>query len=75
MFLYDARTWHRAGYNLTDQKRGMMATNYETQDVVPKRDTRPVCDKLHASPVYQELNNREQREVTDLLMKVPDYIP
>ena len=75
MFLYDARTWHRAGYNLTDHKRGMMATNYETQDVVPKRDTRPVCDKLHASPVYQELNNREQREVTDLLMKVPDYIP
>ena len=75
MFLYDARTWHRAGYNLTEHKRGMMATNYETPDVVPKRDTRPVCAKLHASPVYQELNEREQRDVTDLLMKVPDYTP
>ena len=75
MFLYDARTWHRAGYNLTEHKRGMMATNYETPDVVPKRDTRPVYAKLHASPVYQELNAREQRDVTDLLMKVPDYAP
>ena len=75
MFLYDARTWHRAGYNRTEHKRGMMATNYETPDVVPKRDTRPVCEKLHKSPVYQELNARQQRDVTDLLMKVPDYVP
>ena len=73
MFLYDARTWHRAGYNRSEHKRGMMATNYETLDVIPKRDTRPACGKLHRSPVYQELNAREQRDVTDLLMKVLDY--
>jgi len=75
MFLYDARTWHRAGYNRSDHKRGMMATNYETADVLPKRDTRPACKKLHLSAAYQELNAREQRDVTDLLMKVPEYIP
>ena len=73
MILYDARTWHRAGYNRTGHKRGMMATNYATPDVVPKRDTRPACERLRQAPVYQELNLREQRDVTDLLMKVPDF--
>lgn len=73
MILYDARTWHRAGFNRSAHKRGMMATNYETPDVVPKRDTRPVCKRLHQATVYRELNAREQRDVTDLLMKVPDY--
>ena len=75
MILYDARTWHRAGYNRSGHKRGMMATNYATPDVVPKRDTRPACKRLHEAPVYQELNAREQRDVTDLLMKVPDFAP
>jgi len=74
MILYDARTWHRAGYNRSAHKRGMMATNYETPDVVPKRDTRPACEKLHKSEAYQELNAREQRDVTDLLTKVPDFL-
>ena len=75
MILYDARTWHRAGYNRSDHKRGMMATNYATPDVVPKRDTRPACERLHRAPAYQELNAREKRDVTDLLMKVPDLVP
>ena len=74
MILYDARTWHRAGFNRSDHKRGMMATNYATPDVVPKRDTRPACERLHQAPVYRELNAREQRDVTDLLMKVPDFV-
>ena len=75
MILYDARTWHRAGYNRSGRKRGMMATNYATPDVVPKRDTRPACKRLHQASVYQELNAREQRDVTDLLMNVPDFVP
>lgn len=74
MILYDARTWHRAGFNRSDCKRGMMATNYATPDVVPKRDTRPACQRLHQSAVYRELNAREQRDVTDLLMNVPDFV-
>jgi len=73
LLLYDARTWHRAGYNRSDRKRGMMATNYETPDVCPKRDTRPACTKLLNSSVYHEMTAREQREVTDLLMKIPGY--
>ena len=74
MILYDARTWHRAGYNRSGHKRGMMATNYETPDVVPKRDTRPACERLHRAPVYGELNEREQRDVTGLLMNVTDFV-
>ena len=74
MFLYDARTWHRAGFNRSEHKRAMMAQNYETPDVVPKRDTRAACGKLHRSPVYQELNTREQRDITELLMNIPDFV-
>ena len=74
MILYDARTWHRAGYNRSGHKRGMMATNYATPDVVPKRDTKPACERLHRAPVYRDLNAREQRDVTDLLMKVPEFV-
>ena len=70
--LYDARTWHRAGFNRSDHKRASMLMSFQTADVIPKRDTRPTCKKLHESPVYQELNAREQREITELMMNQPD---
>ncbi|MFL2529116.1 MAG: phytanoyl-CoA dioxygenase family protein [Candidatus Azotimanducaceae bacterium] len=69
--LYDARTWHRAGFNKTEYKRGAMLTSFQTADVTPKKDTRPTCAKLHASSVYQELNLREQQEITELMMNQP----
>ncbi|MDA0791081.1 MAG: phytanoyl-CoA dioxygenase family protein [Proteobacteria bacterium] len=69
--LYDARTWHRAGFNHSDHKRGAMLMSFQTADVPPKKDTRPTCGKLHESPVYQELNAREQREITELMMNQP----
>ena len=70
--LYDARTWHRAGFNHSDQKRGAMLMSFQTADVTPKKDTRPTCGKLHESSVYNELNAREQREITELMMNQPD---
>ena len=70
--LYDARTWHRAGFNHSDHKRGAMLMSFQTADVTPKKDTRPSCGKLHESPVYNELNAREQREITELMMNQPD---
>ena len=69
--LYDARTWHRAGFNHSAHKRGAMLMSFQTADVTPKKDTRPTCAKLHASPVYQELNLREQQEITELMMNQP----
>ncbi len=69
--LYDARTWHRAGFNRSDEKRGAMLMSFQTADVVPKRDTRPTCKLLHDSPVYREFDARQQREITELLMNQP----
>ncbi len=71
IILYDARTWHRAGFNRTRHKRAAMLQSFQTADVIPKRDTRPACEKWHASPAYAELNAREQREITELLMNQP----
>ena len=70
--LYDARTWHRAGFNRSTRKRGAMLMSFQTADVMPKRDTRPVCKQLHESPVYAEFDLRQQREITELLMNQPD---
>ncbi len=70
--LYDARTWHRAGFNRTQHKRGAMLMSFQATDVIPKRDTRPACRRLHESPVYRELDRRAQREITELLMNQPD---
>ncbi|MDA0791318.1 MAG: phytanoyl-CoA dioxygenase family protein [Proteobacteria bacterium] len=72
--LYDSRTWHRAGMNRSQHKRSAMLTSFQTPDVIPKRDSRPACKRLHDSPVYQELNPREQRDVTELLMNQPEVI-
>lgn len=70
--LYDARTWHRAGINHSSRKRAAMLQSFQAADVIPKRDTRPTCEKLHASPVFQELNRRQQADLTELLMNQPD---
>ena len=70
--LYDARTWHRAGFNRSRRKRGAMLMSFQTADVIPKRDTRPTCKRLHESPVYGELDARQRRELTELLMNQPD---
>ena len=70
--LYDARTWHRAGFNFSEHKRGAMLMSFQTADVMPKRDTRPACRRLHESAVYQEFDHRQQREITELLMNQPD---
>ncbi|MDE0225460.1 MAG: phytanoyl-CoA dioxygenase family protein [Gammaproteobacteria bacterium] len=73
--LYDARTWHRAGFNHSDRKRAAMLMSFQTADVKPKRDTRPVCGRLHESPVYRELDARQQREITELMMNQPGDDP
>lgn len=72
--LYDARTWHRAGFNHSQHKRASMLMSFQTADVIPKKDTRPTCKKFHESPIYQELNSRQQREITELMMNQPDVV-
>ncbi|MYD42556.1 MAG: hypothetical protein F4W90_01535 [Gammaproteobacteria bacterium] len=74
IILYDARTWHRAGFNHSTRKRAAMLQSFQAADVIPKRDTRPTCAQLHASPVYQDLNRRQQADITELLMNQPDSL-
>ncbi|MCY4093660.1 MAG: phytanoyl-CoA dioxygenase family protein [Gammaproteobacteria bacterium] len=70
--LYDARTWHRAGFNHSKHKRAAMLQSFQAADVIPKRDTRPACRKWQATLAYEQLNRRQQREITELLMNQPD---
>ena len=72
IILYDARTWHRAGFNHSENNRASMLMSFQTADVIAKRDTRPAYKRLHDSPIYQELNTREQREITELMTNQPD---
>ena len=70
--LYDARTWHRAGFNLSKHKRAAMLQSFQAADVIPKRDTRPACKRWQATPAYEQLNTRQRREITELLMNQPN---
>lgn len=69
--LYDSRTWHRAGFNRSGRKRAAMLTSIQVPEVIPKRDSRPACEKLNKSPVFAQLDEREQREVSELLSNQP----
>lgn len=72
IILYDARTWHRAGFNRSEHKRGSMAQSFQTADVIPKTDTRHAYNKLAETTIYQELNDRERRVISDLLLNQPE---
>lgn len=71
IILYDARTWHRAGINRSQHKRAAMLSTFQTVDVVPKTDTKYAYGRLLKSPVYQELDAREQHEIADLFLNQP----
>lgn len=72
IILYDARTWHRAGFNHTKRDRAAMLSSFQAADVIPKRDTRPACKRWQATPAYEQLNVLQQKEITELLMNLPD---
>ena len=71
IILYDARMWHRAGINRSQQTRAAMLQSFQAAGVMPKTDTRNAYKRLVESPVYNELNAREKREITDLLTNQP----
>jgi len=71
VILYDARMWHRAGINRSQQKRSAMLQSFQAPDVLPKNDTRNTYARLKESPIFNELNAREQKELTELLTNKP----
>ena len=66
--LYDARTWHRAGVNRTDQRRAALLQAMIPGYVIPKNDTGGPYKQFVRSAVYAELNSRERREMQNLMV-------
>ena len=67
IILYDARTWHRAGFNRSNHKRAAMLQAMLASRVKRKRETSFAYEKFLASPACGGLNAREQGEVRRLM--------
>ena len=69
IILYDARTWHRAGINRTDNRRAAMLQAMVPMYVMPKADMGAAYKQFAASEVYAEITPRERRELEALLVR------
>ena len=69
IILYDARTWHRAGINRTDNRRAAMLQAMVPMYVMPKVDMGAAYKQFAASEVYAEITQRERRELETLLVR------
>ena len=69
IILYDARTWHRAGMNFTDSKRGAQIQAIIPGFIVPFMDTSATYKAFLASAAYNGLTERERREVERLMVQ------
>ncbi|MCE2461243.1 MAG: phytanoyl-CoA dioxygenase family protein [Pseudomonadales bacterium] len=69
IILYDSRTWHRAGVNRTDNKRAAMLQAMVPMYVMPKVDMSAAYKQFAASPVYQDITERERVELEALLVR------
>ena len=69
IILYDARTWHRAGVNRTDNRRAAMLQAMVPMYVMPKADMSGAYKQYAASPVYSEITDRERAELEALLVR------
>ncbi|MYD96079.1 MAG: hypothetical protein F4X98_01665 [Gammaproteobacteria bacterium] len=69
IILYDARTWHRAGINRTDNRRAAMLQAMVPMYVMPKVDMGAAYKQFAASEVYGQITSRERRELEALLVR------
>lgn len=67
IILYDARTWHRAGFNRSKSKRAAMLQAMLAAGVKVKTDTSNAYRQFVASPFANALNAREHREIRQLM--------
>ena len=67
IILYDARTWHRAGFNRSKRKRAAMLQAMLAARVKVKTDTANAYQRFVASPFADALNAREHREIRQLM--------
>ena len=67
IILYDARTWHRAGFNRSKRRRAAMLQAMLAGSVKPKTDTSNAYARFVEQPFYATLSARERREVQRLM--------
>ena len=68
IILYDARTWHRAGVNRTDEKRAAMLQAMIPMYLMPFNDTSKPYKDFVSSPLLAEINQREQKDIGELMV-------
>ncbi len=66
--LYDARTWHRAGMNKTERKRGAMIQAMVPGFIMPFMDTSATYKAFLASDAYHEVTERERKDLEQLMV-------
>ena len=66
--LYDARTWHRAGMNSTDRKRGAMIQAMIPGFIVPFMDTSATLKAFLKSDAHAQVTERERKELDKLMI-------
>ena len=67
VILYDARTWHRAGFNRSKHRRAAMLQAMLAGSVKPKTDTSNAYARFVECPFYGTLSARERREIQRLM--------
>lgn len=66
--LYDARTWHRAGMNQTDKKRGAIIQAIIPGFIVPFMDTSGTYKAFLASDACRQVTERDRKELEKLMI-------
>lgn len=67
IILYDARTWHRAGFNRSNRRRAAMLQAMLAGSVKRKNDTSNAYARFVEQPFYATLTVRERREIQRLM--------
>jgi hypothetical protein len=68
ILLYDARTWHRAGVNITNRRRGAVIQAITPGFIVPFMPMGPAYRSFLESDVPAQLTERERREMEALMV-------
>jgi hypothetical protein len=68
ILLYDARTWHRAGVNTTNRRRGMVLQAITPGFIIPFMPMGPAYQSFLESDVPAQLTERERREMAELMV-------
>lgn len=67
IILYDARTWHRAGFNRSKRRRAAMLQAMLAGTVKRKTDTSNAYQRFLERPFHSTLSLRERREIQHLM--------